>query len=170
MNDTSRSDWYILYTLPNLENKVVSFLNKKAVVNFCPFINTNEWDMYGNKKTSKPLFPSYVFVLVQFSELEKLKNTPGVINVAYRLSEPAIIYPREIALMQDCIRQYKNVIVSKTSIRHNNSFDLSVSKFEREGENIQIELPSLGYMLSAKKKEEKHLHSISNQPMYQHAG
>jgi len=69
--------WYTLYTKPNAEYQVANALQRRGLEIFLPEIDTPE----GTEK--QPLFPSYLFLYVDFSVmmLSKVQWTPGLVRI-----------------------------------------------------------------------------------------
>jgi transcription antitermination factor NusG len=74
--------WYVIYTKPYHEKKVVELLIKKKIENYCPFHPPGR-KRHGFKKGSKPLLSSYVFVKVDEHQHGELLGMKSVINLSY---------------------------------------------------------------------------------------
>ncbi|XOV91191.1 MAG: transcription termination/antitermination NusG family protein [Bacteroidota bacterium] len=72
------SHWYVLYTRPRNEKKVIQRLENEFEV-FCPLVTTKRQWSDRKKKVSEPLFRSYVFVKVTEAERQDVLRTPGVV-------------------------------------------------------------------------------------------
>ncbi|WP_462249674.1 transcription termination/antitermination NusG family protein [Ferruginibacter sp.] len=161
-----QKNWYVIYTKPQSEKKVATLLTKKKIENFIPLVSAEAQRTWRHKLVYKPLFKSYVFVYTTEQEATALlKNTGGVINLLYWLGKPAVINETEINAIREftVTGGYQDINLEKLSV--NNNFterNMYRSTYEIEGnvllavksKTIKINLPSLGYALIAKLKEE----------------
>lgn len=157
-----QKNWYAVYTKPHLEKKVAALLSKKKIENFCPLGCVETQNFRKLKLVFKPLFKSYVFVHVTREELEKLKQTDGVLNILYWLGEPAVINDEEIAAIKEFTNDHRNIKLERTIVNLNEpARHLSASSYSIEGNMVAIKnkllkvcLPSLGYNMIADVEEE----------------
>ena len=159
-----QKNWYVIYTKPQSEKKVANSLAKKKVENFVPVVCSDTQKTWRNKQIYKPLFKSYVFIHTTEQEVAGLiKNTAGVINLLYWLGKPAIINEAEINAIKEFTDGYQSIDLEKLTV-NTAGIERNVyrSSYEIEGnvllavknKTIKINLPSLGYALIAKLKEE----------------
>ncbi len=88
--------WYVVYTNARSEVRVADQLHKDGVEVYLPLITeTKQWSDR-KKKTTKPLFTSYVFVKIEKHQYEKVRRITGVVNFIYHLGKPAIVRQKEI--------------------------------------------------------------------------
>ncbi len=100
--------WYVLYTKPNAEYRVARELERKGVETFLPLVKTvNPRRGYN----SAPLFPSYVFVRVDFAQLDMrlLRHTPGVRTLVQFDNRPAVVPDEAIAFIRERVEAINNV-------------------------------------------------------------
>ena len=80
--------WYAIYVNSRHEKKVASLLESKLVEIFLPLQKkTKQWSDR-KKIVLEPLFTSYLFVRIQETEKEKVRETSGVLNFVYWLGKP----------------------------------------------------------------------------------
>ena len=85
----TKKQWFIVYTRPGCEKKVVTLLEKKRIEAYCPF---NRAYLIDRKRAiTEPLFPSYVFVKASDTEHTSIIETDGFVNFVYWLAKPAVI-------------------------------------------------------------------------------
>jgi transcription antitermination factor NusG len=157
-----QKNWYAVYTKPHLEKKVAALLSKKKIENFCPLGCVETQNFRKLKLIFKPLFKSYVFVRVSREELERLKQTDGVLNILYWLGEPAIIKDEEIAAIKEFTNDHRNIKLERTFVNLSEpARHLSASSYSIEGKMVTIKnklhkvcLPSLGYTMIADVEDE----------------
>lgn len=128
--NTFTSGWYLVYTRPRQENKVVNYLSQKQINHFLPKVKTvRQW--HDRKKVvNMPLFPSYVFVnLSSEKDFYNVLNVDGVCSYVKHCNK-AVIVPDNILLQMDLFVQ--------------NGEQISVSEYcFQAGQNLQIENGSL---------------------------
>jgi transcription antitermination factor NusG len=161
--------WHAIYTKPRFEKKVIESLTKKKIENYCPFYTTcSKWYWF-KKSFREPLLSSYIFVRVNERQYKELLCIKGVINLAYWLNKPAIIPDKEIKIIKEFLKEYKNVRLKKTPVTINDTirvrdYTLVTHKSEVwmiKNNIIQVALPSLGYLISGEILQKSDLEVIS---------
>jgi len=157
-----QKNWYILYTKPQSEKRVAVLLTKKKIENFIPLVSVEAQKSWRNKVTHRPLFKSYVFVHVTEQEIVALRQTDGVINLLYWLGKPAVITEAEVNAMREFTADYQNIDLEKLTVNSNvieksifrSSYEIEGNVIAVKNKTIKINLPSLGYAMIAKLKED----------------
>ena len=157
-----RKNWYIVYTKPQCEKKVVAALNRRKIENYCPFNQRKIRSSRRDKILREPLFKSYVFANVAPAEVYSLKQMSGVINIVYWRSEPAIVAEDEIDAIKEFTNDHRNIELVRTGVNFGHVAKMNNSPFYSfEGDVIAIKnkvlkvsLPSLGYIMVAKMENE----------------
>ncbi len=148
-----RQNWYAVYTKPQWEKKVTSILKRKKFKSYCPLIVKA-----GNKKNIfQPLFPSYVFVQATPGEMSAIRQTQGVINFVYWLTEPAVIENDEIDAIKEFLNDYKYIKLEKIGVNTNDKArvvgDLMTTidgkMVSVKNKTMKAMLPSLGFSIIA---------------------
>jgi len=155
-------NWYAVYTQPNKEIKVSSLLTKKRIENFCPIIRSVS-RLSSRRPVFEALFNSYVFVCVGEGEVSSLRSIPGVINVIFWKSKPAVINKDEIDIVRQLTTNYANVRLEKSFVDINSSlkiFDEPQIAFNENTvsvkyKTVKVNLPSLGFTMIAERKKKK---------------
>ena len=157
-----QKNWYVLYTRPQSEKRVSVLLAKKKIENFIPMVAVETAKSWRHKVSYKPLFKCYVFVHVTEEEAVLLAHADGVISLLHWLGKPAVINETEINAIKEFTGDYQNIDLEKLAV-NSNVMERSIyrSSYEMEGnvlavknKTIKINLPSLGYAMIAKLKEE----------------
>ena len=157
-----QKNWYVLYTRPQCEKKVATSLAKKKVENFIPMVTVETEKSWRNKVVSKPLFKGYVFIHATEQEAVLFAHADGVISLLHWLGKPAVINETEVNAVKEFTGDYQNIGLEKLAV-NSNVIERSIyrSSYEMEGnvlavknKTIKINLPSLGYAMIAKLKEE----------------
>jgi transcriptional antiterminator NusG len=73
--------WYALYVVVRHEKKVQSALLRKHIQNYLPLKESLHWWKDRRKKVFLPLFPGYLFVLMEMAERLNVLNTAGVVRL-----------------------------------------------------------------------------------------
>ena len=154
--------WHILYTKAKCEKKVSGLLTKKKIKNFCPVhcrqINQNK----RMKLVYEPLFSSYVFVCIDESEINLVKQLNNVVNIVYWKDKPAIIQKEEIEEIRDFVTDYQNLRLERSrvnvnallSVIHRPTYSKNGNVVMIKNKFIKVNLPSLGYRLLAEMEGE----------------
>lgn len=153
-------NWYAVYTKSHREKKVSSILTKKGIESYCP-INYILGGNGANKKgIFEPLFASFVFVNISNPEIGAVKNIPGVINLIYWKSKPAVISDAEIDAVKQITSGYMNIKLERAAVGSAEGVLIVDEPVYSYNENsvrvkyhtLKVVLPSLGYMLVAEKE------------------
>ncbi|MEP7080837.1 MAG: UpxY family transcription antiterminator [Ginsengibacter sp.] len=116
MKQPTDKKWYVVYTRPRWEKKVVNLFNEKGIENYCPLNKvTKQWSDR-KKVVEEPIFKGYVFVKVSEDEKWKVASVNGVLNYIYWLGKPAVVRDEEIATIRKFLNEFDNVEVSKNDI------------------------------------------------------
>lgn len=154
--------WYVVYTRPRTERKVSETLTRKKIENYLP-LNRIVGDVNSYKKiTDEPLFTCYIFVRATIRQLFELKKITGIVNLVYWLGKPVIIDDLEIDMIKGFLNDYVNVTTKKITLRIDTlrKFDTSVvaqdgSLMTVKSKNVNVVLPSLGYIMTAEVETSK---------------
>jgi transcription antitermination factor NusG len=159
-----QKNWYVIYTKPQSEKKVASFLTKKKIENFIPLVCAETQKTWRNKIVYKPLFKSYVFVHTTEQEAAAiLKHADGAINLLYWLGKPAVINETEVNAIKEFTDGYQNIDLEKLSVNvtgierniHHSTYAIDGNVLLAvKNKTIKINLPSLGYAMIATIKED----------------
>ena len=98
-------DWFVLYTKPKKERKIVADLLAIGINAYCPtIIETRQWSDR-KKKVEVPLIPNYIFVQLPESERDAVFVVPGIIRYLFWLQKPAKVLDKEIAVLKGWISE-----------------------------------------------------------------
>jgi transcription antitermination factor NusG len=160
-----QKNWYVIYTKPQSEKKVASFLTKRKIENFIPLVCANAQKTWRNKAVYRPLFKTYVFVHTTEQEAVTLpKGADGAISLLYWLGKPAVINDTEVNAIKEFTDGYQDIDLEKLSSVNSTVVERNIyrSSYEIDGnvllaiknKTIKINLPSLGYAMIATLKED----------------
>lgn len=165
-------NWYAVYTKPQKEKIVSSIFTKKGFECFCPMINTIKGKSNNKKAVYEPLFISYVFVYLSESDISTVLSIPGVINVLYWKSKPAIIKSQEIEAIRNLTANYINIKLIKSAVSMNENirvkddpaFSLNENHLSVKYQTVKVNLASLGYTMIAERRvvEEEAVYQEAN--------
>jgi transcription antitermination factor NusG len=115
-NVIKQKKWFALYTKPRWEKKVHERLVKKGIDSWCPIQKVQKQWSDRKKIIEEPLFKSYVFVKIDYTE-ERLPvlTVDGVLNFVYYLGKPAIIRDIEIENIQRYLME-KDVVIEMRAL------------------------------------------------------
>jgi len=116
--------WYVIYTSPNCEKKLLTSIQKINLVGYLPLKEEFRQWSDRRKKITVPLFKSYLFVYLDFHGIHCVKVLPGFVDFIRFGGLPTIIPTTEITLI-------------KTIMAMNNKVE-TVSKRLCKGEKIKL--------------------------------
>ncbi|HEY5369708.1 MAG TPA: UpxY family transcription antiterminator [Hanamia sp.] len=152
-----QKNWYIVYTKAKCEKKVAALLAKKKIKNFCP-VHCRQINQFSRMKlVYEPLFSSYVFVYMQESKINVLKQLSNVVNLVYWKGQPAIIQNEEIEEIREFVAEHENIRLERSGVNVNSlasvvdrpSYAMDGNVVMIKNKFIKVNLPSLGYMMVA---------------------
>ncbi|MGC4100578.1 transcription termination/antitermination NusG family protein [Ferruginibacter sp.] len=157
-----QKNWYVLYTRPQCEKKVATLLAKKKVENFIPLVSAEAQKSWRHRSSFRPLFKSYVFIHATEQDATLLAHADGVINLLHWLGKPAVINETEINAIREFTDDYQNIDLEKLAVNSNvierniyrSSYEMDGNILAVKNKTIKINLPSLGYAMIAKLKED----------------
>ncbi|MGA9637280.1 UpxY family transcription antiterminator [Flavobacterium sp.] len=105
-------NWYVVYTKPKWEKKVVEQLVKLGIECYCPLvIKMRQWSDR-KKKVEVPLFNSYVFVQLEESDRNLVFQSAGAVRYLFWLGKPAIVRDDEISTIKKWLEKPNNIDIS----------------------------------------------------------
>lgn len=110
-------NWFVLYTKPNQELRVVEDLSKIGIYSYCPTVKMIKQYSDRKKKIERPLMPSYIMVYIEESKRKSVFSIPGIVRYLFWLGKPAIVHENEINIMKKHLEGvYSNISLSKLII------------------------------------------------------
>ena len=110
-------NWFVIYTKPQQELKVLERLQKINIEAYCPVVEEIRQWSDRKKKIVVPLIKSYVFVRLHLEERSKVFQIPGVVRYLFWMGNPAIVYDYEIiALKTSLVRPYSSLQIEKHTV------------------------------------------------------
>jgi transcription antitermination factor NusG len=111
--------WYAVFTVPQHEKSVVKHLNIREIESFLPaYEKIKIWKNRQRMKLILPLFPSYLFVHINFTERVKVLQSPGVLQIVGNGKEISALRDSEIEFLRsDFCRQriepYRDFVIGE---------------------------------------------------------
>jgi transcription termination/antitermination protein NusG len=91
------SRWFAAYTTPRHEKAVARQFEVRQIETFLPlYRSVHRWKNGCRVSIDRPLFPNYVFVLLERGEYIRVLQTPGVLSLVGSGREPAPLPTSEI--------------------------------------------------------------------------
>jgi transcription antitermination factor NusG len=110
--------WHAVYTAPQHEKSVVKHLELREIESFLPVYETvRAWKNRQRMKLTLPLFPTYLFVRINFMERVKVLQSPGVLQIvghrgcAY-IPDPEIEFLRS-GFCRQRIEPYRDLVIGE---------------------------------------------------------
>ena len=151
--------WFVVYTRPQQELKVVSQLSAMGIKNYCPTITLIKQYSDRKKKVIKPLLSSYVMVELEEKERQKVFTCNGIVRYLFFLGKPVVVPANQINLMQDYLNGVYNDF-KVTALSVGDSHTITEGPFsgvtgkvvETNNTKVKLELASLGMRITLKKQ------------------
>lgn len=147
--------WFVLYTQPRNEKKVVERLEKLGLTVYCPMtLQVRQWSDR-KKKVLVPLLNSYVFVNLDEADRNLVFSVPGVVRYLFWLGQPAIVRDEEIKTLQNWLSTDFNSL-EVTALKPGDTITLKEGAFKNQEARIktisknkmQLVLTSLGLLVT----------------------
>jgi len=144
-------NWFVLYTKPKQELRVVDELSKIGINSYCPTVKMIKQYSDRKKKIEKPLIPSYIMVYIEESKRKSVFSIPGIVRYLFWLGKPAMVHENEINIMKKHLEGvYSSISISKLIIGQMYKISegpLAGNKgkiVEMKKNKVKLELASLG--------------------------
>jgi transcription antitermination factor NusG len=106
MDIQAEKNWYVLYTKPRHEKKVVDRLSKAGYTTYCPLYKVKRQWSDRTKVVEEPLFRGYIFIHIQDNKREEVFTFLGTVRYLFWLRKPAVVRPVEIEAIQKWLGHY----------------------------------------------------------------
>ena len=149
--------WFVLYTKPKQELKVVTELSKIGIFSYCPTVKMLKQYSDRKKKIEKPLMPSYVMVYIEECRRSTVFSIPGIVRYLFWLGKPAVIHESEIDIMKQHLEGvYTDISIS--SLIKGQLYEITEGPLagktgkviEMKKNKVKLEITSLGMMVVLK--------------------
>jgi len=149
--------WFVIYTKPKQELKVVTELSKIGIFSYCPTVKMLKQYSDRKKKIEKPLMPSYVMVYIEECRRSTVFSIPGIVRYLFWLGKPAIIHESEIDIMKQHLEGvYTDISIS--SLIKGQLYEITEGPLagktgkiiEMKKNKVKLEITSLGMMVVLK--------------------
>jgi len=149
--------WFVIYTRPKQELKVVTELSKIGISSYYPTVKMLKQYSDRKKKIEKPLMPSYVMVYIEECRRSTVFSIPGIVRYLFWLGKPAIIRESEIDIMKQHLEGvYTDISIS--SLIKGQLYEITEGPLagktgkviEMKKNKVKLEITSLGMMVVLK--------------------
>lgn len=161
-NNTSKK-WMVVYTRSRFEKKVDKNLNQQGINSFCPIVKSKHKWADRIKTVDTPLFSSYIFVNISSSEIERVKQTSGVVSFVTNNNKPVTLNDTEILRIEEIVKSYQNLEIVDVSrlnigdeVRINDGLLYNTNGIVKtiSGKNIIMAIDQLNCVIMVKVKAE----------------
>ena len=147
--------WFVLYTKPHQELKIVQQLKEIGISSYCPTVKLIKQYSDRKKKIQKPLISSYVMVFIEERKRNAVFSVFGIVRYLFWLGKPAVIQEKEITLMKKHLNGIYSA-VSLTTLTKGQLFKISEGPLagrsgrvlEAQKNKIKLQLESLGMLVT----------------------
>ena len=111
--------WFAVYTAPQHEKSALKHLALREVESFLPtYVAVRNWKNRQRIKLTLPLFPTYLFVHINFSERAKVLQSPGVLHIVGNKKESVPLADSDVEFLRsgscrDRIEPYRDLVVGE---------------------------------------------------------
>ena len=154
-------NWYVIYTKPKWEKRVVDQLTQLGVNCYCTFIKSVKQYSDRKKTVEITLFNNYIFVQLSDKDRNLVFLSRGAIRYLYWLGKHAIVKDEEISTIKEWLTKDATISISQynagETIKLNSGPFLNHYAVIKEVTNSHyvLILESLGYVLKIMHKTEK---------------
>jgi hypothetical protein len=153
--------WYIVYTRPLMEKKLISRFIQKNIEHYCPMKFVKPTSSYRQKTMHVPLFASCIFVYITSCQHSRIKKIWEVINLVHWMDKPVVIENAEIDMLKRFLNIYTDITiekipVSKTimALKYNQLPKEKATTQDLMNGFVKLLWPSLGYELKGRMNHE----------------
>jgi len=132
--------WYAVYTKPNAEKKITTYLNEKEIENYLPLKKTLRKWSDRKKWIEEPVFRCYLFVKVSHKEFFKVLEVPGIVKYVSFGGEPQRIPENQIENIKILVgQQEREIFLSHENIKKGKKAEVLFGPFKgMQGEVVKI--------------------------------
>tara|TARA_Y100001958_G_scaffold61576_1_gene41389 strand:- start:850 stop:1317 length:468 start_codon:yes stop_codon:yes gene_type:complete len=109
--ELNKEKWFVLYTKPKHELKVVDNLLNIGIESYCPTIMSNRIWSDRIKKIKEVLIKSTIFVRCSDKERGDVFEIPSTVRYLYHCKKPAVVFDSEIKHLKKL--EQNNYIINK---------------------------------------------------------
>jgi len=151
--------WFVLYTKPHQELKVVQKLKEIGISSYCPTVKLIKQYSDRKKKVIKPLISSYVMVFIEENKRNDVFSIFGIVRYLFWLGKPAVIPEKEITQMKNHLNGIYSA-VSLANLTKGQLLKISEGPFagksgrviEAQKNKIKLQLESLGMLVTLERE------------------
>lgn len=151
--------WFVLYTKPHQELKVVKQLKEIGISSYCPTVKLIKQYSDRKKKVQKPLISPYVMVFIEEHKRNAVFSVFGIVRYLFWLGKPAVIQEKEITLMKKHLNGIYSA-ASLTTLTKGQLFKISEGPLagrsgrviEAQKNTIKLQLESLGMLVTLRRE------------------
>lgn len=151
-------NWYVIYTKPRHEKKVLASLIQHNIEAFCPMKTTQKIWSDRKKFVELPLFNSYCFVYLAEVDLKSVFKVPGVVRYIYWCGKPAVVRDTEIGEIKRWLNEFDHNYIEVLNFKKNEIVNIQSGSFldcmavvkSSQGNALELVLEGLGIVLRAK--------------------
>ena len=154
--DSDTDAWYVLYTKPRNEKKVVERLTGAGYLVYCPLHKVRKQWSDRIKIVEEPLFTSYVFIQIEDAKRGEVFAFPGTVRYLFWLRRPAVVRQFEIATIQKWLGEHDHEQIDVSHIMTGDYLRITSGQFsgeeamllDRRKSKVIVQLKELGIQLS----------------------
>lgn len=154
--------WYVLYTKPKREKKIVAQLQNIGINVYCPMITTVKQWSDRKKKVEESLISSCIFVKIDEADRNNVFQVSGVVRYLFYLGKPAKVRDSEIEILKKYL-QIGLLDTKVETLEKGDLYTITSGPFEGKGgvveevgkNRLQLKLIELGLKITIAKEFKK---------------
>lgn len=133
--------WYAVYTRPNAEKKIYTYLQNNNIKSYLPLKKTLRQWSDRRKWIEEPLFRCYIFVNVSNREFFKVLEIPGTVKYVSFGEKPQVIPEDQIDYIKILVKQEeREIFISQDNIEKGKKVEVVYGPFKgMKGEVVKIQ-------------------------------
>jgi len=151
----NNKQWFVLYSRPNTEKKLATYLNEIGIEAYCPTrIEMRKWSDR-KKKVHVPVLPSMLLVKIEEKNRNDVFVRPTAVRYLYWQGKPAVVEEREVEALRESLEKKMTLDHEVVKLKPGQEIDLSTLGFEGQkgeikyisGNNCWVIIKSLGFVV-----------------------
>lgn len=133
--------WYAIYTKPNAEKKILTYLEEQEIECYLPLKKSLRKWSDRKKWIEEPFFRCYIFVKVSHVEFFKVLEIPGTVKYVSFGKQPQTIPDNQIQSIKILVEQEeREIFLSHETIEKGKNAEVLFGPFKgMQGEVVQIQ-------------------------------
>lgn len=136
----TQKKWYAVYTRSRTEKKVLFEMEQIGIQAYLPLITTLRQWSDRKKKVEVPLIPSYIFVKIYESEIQKVLSLPAAVRFIMFEGKKVAIPENQITAIQTMIEKNPDITATNQHIKKGDNVRIASGPLNGlKGEVVEVD-------------------------------